>query len=94
MDAKIVEADGKKTAVELFKVEPSKMSCTVVEFGGRDSYDRVYTAEIPKGEYLALTEKIDKKAYDYAVIICFGDRREYRLTYYLYEMKDLRNALR
>lgn len=94
MDVKIVEADGKKTAVELFQVEPSKMDCVVVEFGSRDSYDRLTTVEIPKGEYLALTEKIDKKAYQYAVTIFFGDRREYCLTYYLYEVKDLRRALK
>lgn len=94
MDAKIVEADGKKTAVELFQVEPSKMSCTVVEFGYRASLDRLTTVELPKGEYLALTEKIDKKAYQYAVTIYFGDRKEYRLTYYLYEMEDLMKSLR
>jgi len=93
MDAKRIETDGKKTAVELFKVE-SSMRVLTVEFGGRDSNGRLTTVEIPKGEYLALTNKIDKKAYDYAVTIYFGDRKEYGITYYLYELKDLRKALK
>lgn len=93
MNAKIVETDGKKTAVELFKVEPS-MSVVTVELGSRESYARLTTVEIPKGEYLALTEKIDCKAYDYAVTIYFGEARRYHTTYYLYNLKDLRKALK
>ena len=92
MDIKLIETDGKKTTAELFELESNDMKVSVVEYG--DTYATQFTGEIPKGEYIAMTESIDWKAYDYCVNIFFDKNMQYHIIYYLYERFDLLNSIK
>lgn len=71
MKAKIVETDGKKTAVELLGLDPEE-SCFLVERQLVDpKFSRIRGVEIEKGEYLACTEQIDDVHYIYQVSIFY-----------------------
>ena len=92
MDIKLIKTDGKKTAAELFEIESNGMKVSVVEYG--DTYATQFSGEIPKGEYIAMTDAIDWKAYDYCVHIFFGQDMQYQIAYYLYEKNDLLNSIK
>ena len=92
MDIKLIKTDGKKTTAELFELESNDMKVSVVEYG--DTYATQFTGEIPEGEYIAMTESIDWKAYDYCVNIFFGQNMQHNIIYYLYEKDDLLNSIK
>lgn len=90
MKAKIVETDGKKTAVELLGLDPEE-SCFLVERQlVEPKFSRVLGVEIEKGEYLACTEQIDDVHYIYHVSIFYTDKYSHREFYYLYKLDTLR----
>lgn len=90
MKAKIVETDGKKTAVELFGLDPEETYSLVERQLVEPKFSRVRGVEIEKGEYLACTEQIDDVPYLYQVSIFYADKNFHREFYYLYKLESLR----